>query len=390
MKSDTRLLHVGRNPQDHRGVVNTPVYRASTVLYPTVREHQDSGTRRLEKYNLSYGIHGTPTHWTLEDAIADLEGGDRCFLVQSGLAAVTMPLMAFVKSGDHVLMVDSVYTPARRFCDTILKDFGVETTYYDPMIDPDGLRALMQPNTKVLYLESPGSITFEVQDVPALAAVGHENDAVVMIDNTWGVYTFDAFKHGCDVSIQAGTKYIVGHSDVLIGSITVKDKHWEQLKTRVAIIGAYAAPDDVYLATRGIRTMAVRLKRHEESALTVAAWLRDRPEVDDVLFPALPGAPGHDLWKRDFTGACGLFGVRLKPFSDEAVHNMIDGLELFGIGSSWGGFESLCIANKRDTIRTATEFDTSGPLIRIHIGLEDPEDLIADLEKGLARLTAAG
>ena len=390
MKADTRLLHVGRHPHDHNGTVNTPVYRASTILYPTVAEHQASGTRRLEKYNVSYGLHGTPTHWALEDVISDLEGGDRCLLVQSGLAAVTVPLLAFLKSGDHILMADSVYTPARRFCDVLLKDFGVETTYYDPVIDADGLRRLMQPNTRVVYLESPGSMTFEVQDVPALAAVGHEHDAVVMIDNTWGVYTFDPFRHGCDVSIQAGTKYLVGHSDVLIGSVTVKDKHWEQLKTRGAMTGCYAAPDDVYLTTRGIRTLAVRLERHAASALKVAEWLRDRPEVDEVLFPALPGAPGHDLWKRDFTGACGLFGVRLKPFSDEAVRNMIDGLELFGIGSSWGGFESLCIANKRDTIRTATTFDAARPLIRLHIGLENPDDLIADLEKGFGRLAAIG
>jgi cystathionine beta-lyase len=334
-----------------------------------------------------YGLLGTPTHYALEDVIAEIEGGTRCQLVSSGLAACTVPLLAFLSAGDHCLVPDSVYNPTRHFCDSMLARLGIETTYYMPTIDADGLEALMRPNTKVLFVESPGSHTFEVQDVPALAAVARARGAKVLMDNTWGIHFFQPFRHGVDVSIQALTKYVGGHSDVLLGSITTaSDEDWERVRSTATTLGQYASSDDCWLALRGARTLAVRLQHQMESGLRVARWLEARPEVLKVLHPALPGAPGHEIWKRDFNGACSLFGVVFRPeITPESMTAMIDGLELFGIGASWGGFESLALPTT-GTIRRTLDPGLGGPAARFHIGLEDPADLIADLERAFGLL----
>lgn len=382
----TRLSHAGRAGTHVHGFVNPPVHRGSTVLYPTMADRRAAGTKRLDQA-LIYGVMGTPTHWPLENVIAEIEGGTRSQIVSSGLAAVTTPLLAFLSSGDHLLLPDSVYGPARGFADNFLSRMGISTTYYHPLIDAAGIAALFRPNTTVLYLESPGSHTFEVQDVPALAAVAHARGAKVLLDNTWGIHFFQPFVHGVDVSIQALTKYVVGHSDVLLGGITVNsDADWERLRLTSNQLGQFASPDDCWLALRGVRTMAVRLERQMHSGLEVAAWLAQRPEVRQVLHPALPGAPGHDIWKRDFTGACSLFGVVFDPgFSAAAVDAMAESLQLFGMGASWGGYESLALPSGTMP-RTAGSGDFGGPLLRLHIGLEAPADLIADIENGLAVL----
>jgi cystathionine beta-lyase len=385
----TRLSHAGRAGTRVRGFVNPPLLRGSTMLYPTCRERQAANATRLDQA-LNYGVMGNPTHHALEDVIAEVEGGTRCQIVSSGLAAVTTPLLAYLKSGDHCLVPDSVYGPTRVFCDGMLARLGIETTYYRADIDAAGIAALMRPNTAVLYAESPGSHTFEVQDVPALAQAAHARGAKVLMDNTWGIHFFQPFQHGVDVSIQALTKYVVGHSDVLLGSVTTaSDEDWERVRMTALALGQYASPDDCWLALRGVRTMGVRLQHQMRSGLAVAEWFAGRPEVAGVLHPALPGAPGHDLWKRDFTGACSLFGVVFQPeFSAAATCAMIDSLELFGIGASWGGFESLVLPTTGHVVRTAGAWDYDGPLVRFHIGLEDTGDLIADLDHGLAVLRA--
>jgi cystathionine beta-lyase len=383
----TRLSHAGRAGTHVHGFVNPPVHRGSTVLVPDVEARAKAGNHRLEQYMI-YGVLGGPTHYALENVVAEIEGGTRCQIVSSGLAAVTTPLLAYLKSGDHCLMPDSVYGPARGFANGMMKGFGIETTFYDPCITGADLVPLMKPNTKVLYLESPGSHTFEVQDVPALAAVAHAHGAKVLMDNTWGIYHFQPFQHGVDVSIQALTKYVVGHSDVLLGSIvTNSDEDWEIVRTATLALGQYASPDDCWLALRGARTMAVRMERQFQSSLEVARWLEGRPEVKQVLHPALPGAPGHDLWARDFTGGCSLFGVVFQPgYSDAAVGAMVNSLELFGIGASWGGFESLALPSNISITRSAGTGAFGGPVVRYHVGLEAPGDLIADLEQSLAVL----
>ncbi|HQT77923.1 MAG: cystathionine beta-lyase [Rhodospirillales bacterium 20-64-7] len=383
----TTLSHIGRATKREHGFVNPPLLRGSTVLIPTVAERKALAAKRGERV-LTYGTGGSSTHWALEDAIAAVEGGTRCYIVSTGLAAVTTPLLAFLKAGDHMLMPDHVYGPARSFASGILKNFGVETTFYVPEIDGAGLAALMRPNTKVVYTESPGSHTFEVQDVPAIARAAHAGGAKVFMDNTWGIHHFQPFKHGVDVSIQAATKYPAGHSDVLIGAITVNDEaDWQVLHAAGRELGQYASPDDCWLTLRGMRTMAVRLQAQMESALLVAHWLRQQPEVARVLHPALPGAPGHALWRRDFTGACSLFGVEFQPqFSPEATHRFVEALDLFGIGASWGGFESLAVPTTGFITRTAEGGKFAGPVVRLHIGLEDPDDLIDDLGQGLAAL----
>jgi cystathionine beta-lyase len=387
----TRLSHAGRAGTHIHGFVNPPVHRGSTVLQPNVAARRASQGKRLEQY-LSYGVSGTPTHWPLEDVIAELEGGTRCQIVSSGLAAITTPLLAFLKSGEHVLVPDSVYGPGRNFCDRFLTRMDVSTTYYDPCIGAADLEKLFRPNTTVLYTESPGSHTFEVQDIPALAAVARKRGAKVLMDNTWGIHFFEPFRHGVDVSIQALTKYVVGHSDVLLGAVTTNaPEDWERVRNTALQLGQYASPDDCWLALRGVRTMAVRLERQMQSGLRVAEWLKARPEVKEVLHPALPGARGHDIWKRDFSGACSLFGVVFQPhFKPEAVPALVDSLELFGIGASWGGYESLALPTTGFISRTAGSGDFGGPVMRLHIGLEDPADLIADLEQGLAALRAHG
>ncbi|HEY8289356.1 MAG TPA: cystathionine beta-lyase [Acetobacteraceae bacterium] len=387
----TQLSHIGRKTKHEHGFVNPPLMRGSTVLVPTVAERKALAAKRGERA-LTYGLGGAETHWALEDMMAAVEGGTRCYIVCSGLAAVTTPLLAFLKAGDHCLIPDHVYGPARNFCDGVLRRYGVETTYYDPCIDGNGMAALMRPNTKVVYTESPGSHTFEVQDVPAIARAAHAGGAKVLMDNTWGIHHFQPFQHGVDVSIQAATKYPAGHSDILIGSVTVNnDADWETLHATARSLGQYASPDDCWLTLRGMRTMGVRLAEQMEAALAVARWLRGREEVAQVLHPGLPGAPGHDLWKRDFTGACSLFGVEFRPeFSAEATHAFVEALDLFGIGASWGGYESLAVPTTGFITRTAGSGRFAGPVVRLHIGLEDVNDLLADLEQGLAALRSHG
>ncbi|SUZ67294.1 uncharacterized protein METZ01_LOCUS20148 [marine metagenome] len=368
-------------------MINPPVYHGSTILAESVETYN---SRYLDSQDgeqvMVYGTMGNPTAWSLENAIAELEGGYHCSTYPSGLAAISVALMAFLKSGDHLLMTDSTYAPTRRFCNTVLRRFGVETTYYDPLIGA-GIESLMRPNTAVVYTESPGSNTFEVQDIPAIAEVARKHGAILQLDNTWAspLY-FKPFEHGVDISIQAATKYIVGHSDVLLGSVTTTKETWKTLRDCTWQFGQCVAPDDLYLAQRGLRTMAVRLRQHQQNSLEIAEWLRNRDEVRRVLHPGLPDAPGHDIWKRDFLGASGLFGVELKTFAKKAVEKMVDEMRLFGIGSSWGGYESLMLpVNVRD-LRTASPWRFEGPLLRLYIGLEDVDDLKDDLYDGLGRL----
>jgi cystathionine beta-lyase len=380
----TTLSHIGRISKHEHGFVNPPLIRGSTVLTPTVAERKALAARRGERV-LTYGTGGSSTHWALEDAIAAIEGGTRCYIVSTGLAAVTTPLLAWLKAGDHMLMADHVYGPARNFASGMLSGLGVETTFYRPEIDEAGIAALMRPNTKVVYTESPGSHTFEVQDIPAIARAAHAGGAKVFMDNTWGIHHFQPFTHGVDVSIQAATKYPAGHSDVLIGTITVNnDADWQILHAAARTLGQYASPDDCWLTLRGIRTMGVRLAAQMDSAMQIAHWLRGQPEVAQVLHPGLPGAPGHDLWRRDFTGACSLFGVEFKPgFTPEDTHRFVEALDLFGIGASWGGYESLAVPTTGFITRTAGGTTHDGPIVRIHIGLEDTDDLIADIRHAL-------
>jgi cystathionine beta-lyase len=387
MRRDTLTSHAGRDPQRYAGLVNTPVFRGSTVLFPDVESYENRDPDNFK--TMRYGIHGTPTTFALEEAVAQLEGGHAAVAVPSGLAAIIVAVAAFVKTGDHILVVDSVYGPMRNFCGKRLKPFGVEVEYYDPLAGGT-IAKLIRANTTAIYCEAPGSLTFEMQDIPAIAAAAHAKNIPVLADNTWGTpYFFRSFEHGVDVSIHAGTKYVVGHSDALMGLVVTNEKYWLPVRRTVADYGYCVSPDDCYLALRGLRTIGVRMRHQQESALRVARWLQTRPEVLRVLYPALDSDPGHAIWKRDFSGAASLFGVILKPVPDAAVENMIDALELFGIGSSWGGFESLCIRANPVKVRTATRWSPGGPLIRLHIGLEDPADLIADLEHGFAHLTMA-
>jgi cystathionine beta-lyase len=383
----TMLSHAGRPGTRAHGFVNAPLHRGSTVLYQDMAQRRAFQSKRFDQA-LTYGLNGGPTHHALEDVIAAIEGGTRCQIYPTGLGAITGPLLAYLSAGDHVLMPDSVYGPTRIFCDTMGKRLGIATTYYDPETTADDLAPLFLPNSRVLFLESPGSHSFEIQDVPALAALAHANNAAVLMDNTWGIHAFQPFTHGVDVSIQALTKYPSGHSDLLLGSATTnEDAHWRRVRDGALVQGFYASPDDCWLTLRGLRTMAVRLARQEASGLEVASWLQGRPEVARVLHPALPGAPGHDLWKRDFTGASSLFGaVFAPPFSAEDTNRFVDALTLFGIGASWGGYESLALPSTGIISRSAGGFDPGGPAVRFHIGLEDPADLIADLDAAFAAI----
>ncbi|HSM20088.1 MAG TPA: cystathionine beta-lyase [Hyphomicrobiales bacterium] len=379
----TKLAHSGRHPAEHHGFVNIPVYRGSTVLYPNAAALAAHDTR------YPYGRRGTPTMEGLQEAIADLDGADGCLTAPSGLAAISNTLLCLVRSGDHILMTDSVYFPTRRFCDQILRRFGVETEYYDPLIGGD-IAGLMRPNTRIVYTESPGSRTMEVQDLPAIAAAAHAAGAFVVIDNTWATpLYFRSLEKGADVSVHAGTKYFGGHSDIMLGAVTANGKAWRELSAVWHDFGNCAGTEEMFLGLRGLRTMEVRLARHMQSALEIAGWLAERPEVDIVLHPALEGAPGHELWKRDFTGASGLFSVILKPVPAAAFNAMLDGLELFGLGYSWGGYESLAIPFDPAERRTPPAWADSGPGVRFHIGLEDVGDLKADLAVGFERLAAA-
>ncbi|MDN3565179.1 cystathionine beta-lyase [Paeniroseomonas aquatica] len=383
----TRLSHAGRAGTHVHGFVNPAVHRGSTVLFPNVAARKEGAKHRFEQF-MTYGTQGGPTHYAFEDVIAEIEGGTRCLVVGTGLAAVAVPLLAYLKAGDHCLMPDNAYGPARNLCEGLLKGFGIATTYYDPTVDEGAMAALIQPNTKVVYTESPGSHTFEVQDIPAIARAAHARGAKVLMDNTWGIHHFMPFQHGVDVSIQALTKYVGGHSDILLGSVTVNDEaDWQVVRAAGSQLGQFASPDDVWLALRGVRTMLVRLKRQEASGIEVAKWLETQPQVLRVLHPALPSHPQHEIFKRDFTGACSLFGLVLQPhYTPEDAARFIDSLQLFGIGASWGGFESLAIPTTGHITRTAGTGDFGGPMVRIHIGLEEPADLIADLTQGLAKL----
>ena len=380
----TKLTHAGNSPFDNHGIVNPPVYHASTVLYRTVDELRQKEKAPFE--HVTYGRTGTPTTWAFERAVADLEEADRAIAMPSGLGAIAGALYSFLKTGDHLLVTDTAYFPTRKLCDLQLAKLGIETTYYDPMIGAD-IEKLIRPNTRVIYMESPGSHTFEVQDVPAIVAVAKARGIVTMIDNTWASpLFFKPLKLGVDLSIHAATKYIVGHSDVMMGIIAMKQEHFMTVKTQVHGMGYSVGPDDCYLALRGLRTMSARLAQHQQTALRLAEWLQQRPEVEQVLHPALPGTPGHAFFKRDFAGSSGLFSVILKPCSDPQLAAMLDGMTLFGMGYSWGGYESLIIPSNIGKARTATTWRTDGPMLRLHAGLEDPDDLIADLEAGLTRL----
>ena len=382
LKKDTRAIHAGRMSREHFGAVNTPVYRASTILYP------DLATLEAIKVPYIYGRLGTPSSRSLEEVVTALEGGARTVLCSSGLNAIAVAILSICNAGDHLLMVDSCYAPTRTLCDKTLKRLGVETTYYDPVIGAE-IEALFRNSTKAVFCESPGSLTFEVQDVPAIAAVAHARGASVLLDNTWATpLYFDAFAHGTDLSVQAATKYIGGHADVMLGYVCANESHATRLAQTHDHLGIYASGDDCFLALRGIRTLPVRLKRHGETALALATWLQSRAEVSCVLCPALDDDPGNTLWKRDFTGATGLFGVVLKPVPQQAVAAFFDSLQLFGMGYSWGGYESLIVPSKLH--RTASHFETDGPLIRIHAGLEDVGDLKSDLETGFAAMKAHG
>jgi cystathionine beta-lyase len=385
---DTVLAHAGGSPRERHGAVNPPVYRASTILFPTVAEWEASREPARRFDVIRYGQLGTPTTFALEEAVAQVEGGYRTALVPSGLAAATVTLLALLDSGDHLLMVDTTYAPTRHFCDAVLRRFGVTTTYYDPRVGP-GIRDHIQPNTRVVFLENPGSLTFEVQDLPAIAEAAHAAGVTVVMDNSWsGPYFYPALSLGADVSVLAATKYLAGHADVMLGTITCTEPLYERIRSMVAELGLCVSPDDAYLVLRGMRTMGVRLARHHESGLRVAEWLAARPEVTRVLHPALPSDPGHAMWRRDFRGASGLFGVELATSSKRAVDAMLNSLQLFCMGASFGGFESLAIPVDPTPFRSATAWPGRGKLLRLHVGLEDPEDLIADLERGLDALNA--
>ena len=384
-RTATKLVSAGRDPRSYHGFVNPPVYHASTVLYPNAEDFLAHRAR------YQYGRRGTPTTEALELALQELEG-PQCAgvsLLPSGLAAISAALLSVVRAGDHVLVTDSAYGPTRNFCGQILSRLGVTTSYYDPGIG-GGIAELLQPNTRAVYLESPGSLSFEMQDVAAIAKAAHANGTLVLMDNTWATpLYFRPLDHGVDLVIQAGTKYIGGHSDIMLGTVSANAATVAELKNTVRLTGLCEGPDDVYLGLRGLRTLGIRLDRHFQSGVAVARWLEARPEVLRTLHPALPSHPGHALWKRDFTGASGLFSMVLKPVPKHAYHAFVNTLELFGIGASWGGYESLAIPFDCTPLRTATHWEPGGPTVRFHIGLEAVEDLTADLERGFAALAAA-
>lgn len=389
MKRATKIVSLGRDKKWTKGVINPPVVRASTVVFESL-EHLAKAAAGRGKGELFYGRRGTDTHFALQAAIAELEGGVGTALYPSGAAAISGALLSFLKSGDHLLMVDSVYEPTRDLCDKLLAGLGITTTYYDPMIGA-GIAELIQPNTKVLYLESPGSITMEVQDVPTLCNIAHQYGLVTMLDNTWSSpINCRPFELGVDISIQAATKYIVGHSDVMMGTATANEQHWEQLRENSYLLGQCVSADDAYLALRGLRTLGVRMAQQEKNALTIAHWLESRPEVDHIRHPAFASCPGHEFFKRDYLGSNGLFSFVLKTGDRQAMKAFVEGMQHFKMGFSWGGYESLIVAEFGiDKIRTVTQWDSSKPMFRLHIGLEDTEDLIADLQAAFTRYHAA-
>ena len=389
MKKETQIVSLGRDKKWTKGVINPPVVRASTMLFETMEEMRFA-TKNRANGEMFYGRRGGPTHFAFQAAIAELEGGVGTALYPSGSAAISGSLLSFLKSGDHLLMVDNAYEPTRALCDNLLAGFGITTTYYDPLIGA-GIESLIQENTKVIFVESPGSITMEIQDVPTISKIAHEHDIIVMLDNTWASpINSRPFEMGVDISIQAATKYIVGHSDVMMGTATSNEKHWEQLRENSYLMGQCTSPDDVYLASRGLRTLGVRMAQHEQNALKVANWLASRPEVDHLRHPAFETCPGHEFFKRDFSASNGLFSFVLKEGNLKSVTALVENMKLFKMGFSWGGYESLILGVFGiDKLRTATSWDSKKPLIRLHIGLENVDDLIADLEAGFERFNAA-
>ena len=383
---NTRLAHSGNDPQSYHGFVNPPVVHASTVLFP------DSATMVSRNQKYTYGTYGTPTTDALTSAMDELEGSEGTIAVPSGLAAVTVPFMAALSAGDHLLVVDSVYAPTRNFCAGMLARFGIETSYYDPSVG-SGIESLMRPNTKLVHTEAPGSNTFEMQDIPAIAEVAHAHGALVSMDNTWATpLYFKPLDHGVDISIHAATKYPAGHSDILIGTVSANKQAWPAIWKTFTMLGVCAGPDDSYMTLRGLRTMGVRLARHQESTLAIARALEGIPGVAKVLHPALESFPGHALWKRDFSGSSGIFSIVLDVADasrhQAKAHAFLDALKIFGLGYSWGGYESLAVhANLSD--RTVTLPPREGPVIRLQIGLEDVEDLMADIERGLSAAKSA-
>ncbi len=399
MQKGTKLIISGKDYKANSGCVNTPVYRSSTILFPTIEAYHNTETgnpyyktKGAGLADSSYGISGTPTTFALQHAICEIENAKYCLIFPSGLAAITITLLSLLEKGDHILIADSIYGPTRRFCNKELSRFGIETTYYDPTTGGK-IEELIKENTKLIFTESPGSLTFEVQDIPAITAVAKKHNIPVIIDNSWATALyFDPFKHGADISLQAGTKYIGGHSDILIGVVTTNNEElYKSLLRAHKNYGIHTSPDDCYLALRGLKTMGVRLKAHEDAALKVAKWLEARPEVETILHPAFSSCPGHEIWKRDFSGSTGLFSFILdKKYSTAAVAAMVDNMKIFGIGASWGGFESLVMPIDPSTIRTASKWPHKNTCIRIYTGLEAVEDIIADLEEGLERLKQVG
>mgnify|MGYP002777811256 CR=1 FL=1 len=380
----TRVVQAGRRKEWTGGIVNAPVWRASTILYDSVADLRAAAGRDTH-HRLFYGRRGTPTQWSLADALTELEpGAQATFLYPSGVAAVAAALLSVLSPGDELLLVDSAYDPTRSMASGLLKRLGIATRFYDPLIG-SGIADLIGERTRAVFLESPGSLTFEVQDAPAITAAAKARGLVTIMDNTWATpLLFPALQHGVDLSILACTKYVVGHSDAMLGSVTATPERWAALRDTSFALGQVAGPDDAWLGSRGLRTMAMRLKQHGQAALHIARWLQDRPEVAEVLHPALPGCPGHDVFLRDFRGASGLFGFTLAGGSDAARAAFIDTLALFGIGYSWGGFESLALPIDPERYRALPQPARSGPMVRLQIGLEDVGDLIADLDRGFA------
>lgn len=388
LKPATKVVQAGRRDEWTQGVVNTPVWRASTTLYDSCANLK-AGLSSNTDGALFYGRRGTPTQWSLADALTEMEpGAAGTMLFPSGVAAVMTALLSVLSTGDELLMVDSAYDPTRNLCNGLLARMGITTVYYDPLIGA-GIEALVTPKTRAIWIENPGSLTFEVQDIPAIVAVAQAHGIVTICDNTWATSLFlKPLSMGVDMSVQACTKYIVGHSDAMVGSVTANPAYWKALRLAAQQLGQFLGPDDSYLAARGLRTLDVRMARHQQSALAIAQWLEARDEVAQVLHPALPSFPGHAVWKRDFTGSSGLFSFVLNGGDGGARAALIDGLTHFGIGYSWGGYESLALPVDPQKYRSATNWRGAGPVVRLQIGLEDAGDLIADLEAGLARFVS--
>jgi cysteine-S-conjugate beta-lyase len=385
LKPETQLVHAGRKPEWTQGVVNPPVYHASTCVFDTLDQFDDAV--RNPDAGLYYGRRGTPTTWALETALTEMEpGAVGTQLFPSGVAAIAASLLSAAGPGDHMLVTDSAYEPTRKLCDGLLKRMGIRTTYFSPALAPDAVLALAEPTTKAIMLESPGSLTFEVQDIPAIARLARAKDILTILDNTYATsLLFPAISHGVDISLQSLTKYVIGHSDAMMGAVTANDRGWKQLRTTSLQLGQTAAPDDVFLALRGLRTLSVRMKQHDLNARAVAAWLEKHPAVEQLFHPAFASCVGHDIWKRDFSGANGLFSILLKPAPRAKIAAFVDGLAHFKMGFSWGGYESLILLTNVAENRTVALWQKKGPLMRLHVGLENPGDLIADLDAGLQR-----